>query len=118
MGYETRFLHALLLTVAVEGAVIVAMLRFFPGVNKWKIPLRRAVGAGVVPSVATLPYLWFVLPAFLTGYYLRTVIGEAGIILVETIILRLLLNLPLRDCAILSLLANIASILAGLAIFH
>ncbi|MBN1578896.1 MAG: hypothetical protein JW913_20210 [Chitinispirillaceae bacterium] len=118
MKYETLFLQALLLTIAVEGAVIAGAARFFPVLRRWKIPAARIIGAGIIPSIATLPYLWFVLPAFIASYSMKIVIGEVAIALIETVMLRLLINLPLRHCALLSLLANGASILAGLAVFR
>jgi hypothetical protein len=118
MIFETQFLLALAITVAAETAVIAAMLRLVPAMRKFNVPIPRIIGAGVVPSVATLPYFWLVLPAFVTSYHLRVLLGETTIFAVETVLLRLLINLPLRYCALLSFLANGASILAGLAVFR
>ena len=75
-------------------------------------------GTGVIPSVATLPYFWFILPAFVTAYHLRVLLGETTIFAVEAVLLRLLINLSLRWCILLSFLANGVSILAGLVVFR
>ena len=118
MQYETQFLYALLLTVGVEGLVVVPALRIIPGLRSVRFSLLRVIGAGVLPSAATLPYFWFVLPAFIQNYLPRVVIGEISIFLIEAILLRLIITIPLKYCMLLSLLANGASIGAGLVVFR
>ncbi|MBN1758116.1 MAG: hypothetical protein JW863_07360 [Chitinispirillaceae bacterium] len=117
MQYETRFLIALLLTTAVETAVIVTAALSIPFIRTEKPPLPYLIGAGIVPSALTLPYFWLVLPAYMKGYLPRIITGECGIFLIETVLILLLTRLPLRYCALLSFLANGASILAGRIIF-
>ena len=118
MQYETRFLLALLLTVAVETATILVAAYTVPFLRTAKLPLPRLLGAGIVPSVTTLPYFWLVLPAYLPGYLPKVIIGEGGIFLVETVLLLLLTRLPPGYCALLSFLANGVSIGAGLIVFR
>lgn len=118
MSYEIRFLQALALTVAAEGVVIIALMRLLPGVRRYGSSLTKTIVAGTLPSVATLPYLWFVVPALINTYAAQLIIGEVAVFAVETLIIRFLVNLPLRWCALLSLSANGASILAGLAVFR
>ena len=114
MLYETEFLRALLLTMSVETAVILTAAYTIPSLRTAKLPLPRLLGAGIVPSATTLPYFWLVLPAYLHSYLPRVIIGEGGIVLVETVLILLLTRLPLRHCALLSFLANGASIVAGM----
>jgi len=118
MRYESLFLCALVLTVAVEAAVIVTILRVVSGLGRQKYDAIRIVAAGVLPSVATLPYLWFVLPAFMSGYHVRVAVGEVAVFLVEAALLYLLLGVKPRYAALLSFVANSASIIAGLAVFR
>ena len=117
MQYEIKFLWALALTIVVEGVVIVGALRFSPLQPKRKISWQRCVVAGIVPSFSTLPYLWFVLPFFLKTYFLRTLSGEIGIIIIEALVLRYLTNIKWRRVTLLSFIANGASIIAGLIVF-
>ena len=117
MNYEIRFLFALALTLAVEGTVIIISLRILPTFRTRRVSWSRSIIAGIVPSVATLPYLWFIFPLVISDYYVRIVTGEIAIIGAETVVLRYLTNLSWRKVALLSLLANIASIAAGLLVF-
>jgi hypothetical protein len=118
MDYEIKFMEALALTVAVEAIVICMMIRLLPPLRRRSIPLLPMVAAGVIPSVATLPYLWFIAPAFIHPYGLQVGAGEVAIWAVETVMIRLLVNIPVRWCALLSFTANAASVLAGLAVFR
>jgi hypothetical protein len=117
MQYEIRFLWALVLTVVVEGAVIIAVLRFSPLLGKRKISWIRCIVAGSAPSFATLPYLWFILPLFLQVYPVRTIVGEITIVIVEAVLLRYLVNLKRQHAALLSFIANGVSVVAGLLVF-
>lgn len=114
MQYETQFLGALLLTVTVEATTIFIVSRSIPFIRSKKIPLLQLLGAGSIPSVATLPYFWLVLPAYIPAYLPRILAGESGIFIVETVLIMLITRLPLRYCALLSFIANGASIMAGL----
>ena len=118
MQYETHFLVALLLTVTIETAVIVTVVFSIPRLRALKPSLPRLIGAGIVPSTTTLPYFWLVLPVYIKDYLPRVIISECGIFCIETVLLLLLTKFPLRYCALLSLLANGASILAGLVVLR
>ena len=112
--FELRFLVSLLITVIVETAVIVCCLRFFFKITAQQLPMHRCIFAGFFASFATLPYLWFVLPAFVHSYPLLVTAGEAGVFIVEAMAYVFLLNLPFRKTVVLSALANSASIIVGL----
>jgi hypothetical protein len=113
---QALFLVALAVTVIVETAVILAMIRFVYKVPAINLSLARTLFAGFFASFATIPYLWFVLPAFLSPYSVQVLVGETGAILFEAIAYVFLFNLPFRRTIILSLVANLASITVGLLI--
>jgi hypothetical protein len=73
--------------------------------------------AGTLPSFATLPYLWFILPAFLSVYSLRLIAGECAVVAAETVFIRFIVPVKWWQAALLSLASNIASIIAGLLVF-
>jgi hypothetical protein len=116
ISFELRFLISLVITVAVETAVIIGCIRFLFKIPSLQLPLRRCLFAGFFASFATLPYLWFVLPAFVHPYPLQVTAGEAGVFIIEAVAYLFLLNLPFRKTAILSFLANLASIIVGLIV--
>ena len=116
--YEQHFLRALPLTVAVEACVVIALLRLLPALKKYPLSLLNVAAAGTVPSILTLPYLWFIMPLFIQNYTGRVVGGEITVFLAETVLLRVITGIPWRCNALLSFVANGASILAGLIVFR
>jgi hypothetical protein len=112
--FEVRFLISLAITVVVETAVIMCCIRFLFKIPSLQLSLRRCLFAGFFASFATLPYLWFVLPAFVHPYPLQVTAGEFGVFIIEAVAYQFLLNLPFRKTVILSFLANLASIIVGL----
>jgi hypothetical protein len=113
-SFELRFLISLLITVVVETSVILCCIRFWFKITSSQLPLHRCLFAGFFASFATLPYLWFVLPAFVHSYPLQVISGEIGVFVIEAVAYLFLLDLPLRKTVALSFLANLASVIVGL----
>lgn len=114
MDYEGMFLRALLATVAIETAVLWGLIRLIPIAGVAPSP-GRILAAGLLCSAATLPYLWFVLPAWIPEHRALLAIGEPAVTVLEGGILTLLgVAKPGRAMA-LSLACNLVSFLAGLA---
>jgi hypothetical protein len=114
--FELRFVISLLITVITETAVLVCFIRFFFKIGHEKLSTNRCLFAGFFASFATLPYLWFVLPAFIHSYLIEVIIGEAGVYLLEAIAYVYLLNMPFKKTFLLSASANTASIIVGLLV--
>ncbi len=114
MTYETRFLAALGVTIVSETAVLLALVRWLYRLTGADLPTRYCLGAGILASVATLPYLWFILPALIWAYLPRTILGEVGIVLIESIIYVLILRLPMGRALVASVIANTVSFTLGL----
>jgi len=114
MLYDQKFLFFLLLTLIVEIPIAVFFVRRF---YKYKeIKISKIVFAGLIASVLTLPYFWFVLPVYISSRSLYIFIGEVLIIFIEAIIYNQFLKLKLSNALIVSSVANIASIFLGLII--
>ncbi len=106
-SYELEFAQSLLLTIALESAAIVIISRYY--LHK-TFPPERVAFAGIFPSLATLPYVWFLFPLFFRGDYTGYMLfSELTVTLVETLILRMLLPLGWREALLLSVGANTAS---------
>jgi len=113
--YEIDFLYSLGLTIAIEGIVIMALLYFL---DREKLNSKNLLLAGVLPSFATLPYLWFVLPIFIVGnYFLYLLIGEVLVALVEMFIIKGVLEITFKKALFYSIVANVFSYGLG-AILH
>ena len=112
MFYETRFLIALLLTLIIE---IPVLLVFCKLIFRLKIKSFRIIFAGFLASVLTLPYLWFVLPAYINSVY-YIYIGETLVFLFEALIYNRLLNIKISKSLLVSFAANLTSFVIGLIV--
>ena len=113
MLYETYFLLALVTTWVIEIIVLIALLRF--AFKELSLPLVRIIGAGMLCTALTLPYLWFVLPPYIDAAYYVPV-GEALVFLAEAFVLNRLLGLSPQRALVCSFAMNAASYLLGLVL--
>ena len=110
MSYEELFLRSLVLTLLVEVPIVFVLSKYvYKLINKWNV-----VFVAVLASALTLPYFWFVLPAYISERTLYIIVGESVIILIEAFIFHRLLKLKIGQALLVSLIANLASILVGL----
>jgi len=116
MGYERLFLFSICFTIAVETAVLFLMVRKIYGIDAKKIPGALLFFSGFFASFATLPYLWFLLPAFLKDYWLLVVAGEAGVFLIEAAFYKFTLGIDAKKAIAISAACNAASFFLGLAV--
>jgi hypothetical protein len=114
MLYEQKFLLSLFLTLVAEVPVLFLFVKYIYKYTNIKTPIILFVG--VLASALTLPYLWFILPAFVFDRTLYILLGETIVILVETFIYFKLLKLNLRNAFICSLIANLVSIILGYSV--
>jgi hypothetical protein len=113
-SFESLFLISLGVTVFVETAVILCLIRLVFKITSSRLSWTRCFFAASFTSFATLPYLWFVLPAFIHPYPLLIASGELSVFIIEAAAYVFLLNLSFRRSLILSFFANLASIIVGL----
>jgi hypothetical protein len=110
---DDRFLVALAVTIAVETSVLLAAVRLVLRGAAPSVP--RTIAAGALASSWSLPYLWLLLPNYVSGWaYLP--VGELSVVAGEALVYRLVLSRRLRVCVGLSAACNLASYLAGLAL--
>lgn len=115
MPYELNFLVALGATVSIELAVIAIIAKLFlKKVNTFSNV--AVISAGLLPTMTTLPYIWFVFPYFIVDRQIYVISSESFAVIVESFILFVLLKRPLQHCFLISLLANMISVLLGLVI--
>jgi hypothetical protein len=110
--YETRFLLAQIMTVLIEMGVLLIFVWFIYGMKH--VSIKSILFAGTIASMITLPYLWFVLPAYFKEAVLQ---GEALAILVEGLIYSRMLDLSIAKAMIISSTANLVSFIFGLMFF-
>lgn len=110
---DDRFLLALLITVIVETVVLIAGSRFL--ITAPRPSTLKIVFVGALASSWSLPYLWFLVPRFVTGTaYLP--VGECLVIIGEAVVFRFVLELRYGQCLLLSALCNLSSMIVGLVL--
>lgn len=113
MIYEQHFLFSLLVTECVEIPVVAFLVK---RLYRYKdIRISKIIAVAFMASALTLPYFWFVLPAFVVSRAVYIFGGESLIIAVEAAIYKQLLGLKLSEAVVVSLAANISSVFLGLA---
>lgn len=114
MSYEKQFLISLLITLAIEMPLVFYLLVYF--FKNKEIAKSKIIFVSFLASTLTLPYLWFILPHLILDQALYYVLGEALVIFFEAIIFKQLFALKFSRAFIISLIANVASIIIGLLI--
>jgi hypothetical protein len=111
MSPQAKFLIALFFAIAVEtGVLFLLMTRVF------KVSGQRnsdVIYAGVMATASSLPYLWFVLPAFVRNYTVYTLIGEGAVAAWEALFYQMFFRIGFKRAAVLSITANAASWILG-----
>ena len=110
---DSIFLGCLALSLAVEVPILVAVVRLVQ--RSRPPPWPRVVGTGVLATATTLPYLWFLVPAFVHTPLYYWCVGEGLVIAVEAGIIAFVLQLPIRHSLLASALCNVASLGVGWA---
>ncbi len=112
--YEIDFLNSLLLSLVSESLTLYLLLqtKYFKEFNKVKT--QNILLVGILATVTTLPYLWFVVPAFVHNIVSYHIIGEFSVVFIESLIYFLFLKMDYKRLLIISFLCNAVSYLTGL----
>lgn len=111
LPHELEFLIALCLTISIELAVIVLLIKVF--YKKGQFNIREIAWSGVLPSMATLPYVWFVFPYFIANRHIYVISVEVFAVIVESLIIAFILRIGLKQGFLLSFAANMISATLG-----
>jgi hypothetical protein len=109
--YEVDFLKSFGMTIGLEITVLLILFNI-PVLRKSPEPKpanHKVILAGFFCTFATLPWLWFVLPAFVQDRFWYTLVGEVSIFLIEGVMLYLMLPLNILRAILYSFLANLVS---------
>ena len=114
MSYEQKFLFSLLLTLAVEIPVAILLVKSF--YKQKEIKISKIIIVGLIASALTLPYFWFVLPFYVSNRIAYIFFGEGAIVLIEAFVYYQFLQLKFPRAFVVSLVANIVSVVLGLLV--
>ena len=106
MIYEIYFLENLAYSVAIESIVILYLL-------PKDIKLIYRVGACILPTLTTLPYIWFIFPIFLGDGAFYRYFSELFAVVVEGWIIYLIANIKIKQAFFISFVANFISFFVG-----
>jgi hypothetical protein len=114
VSIQVLFLKAWLFTIAIETLLLFVVIRLWFKIPKAAISNALLLFAGIYCSATTLPYLWFVLPSFLSPYAVFLLVGETLVFLVEAVFYYFVLKIGMPRSLLVSLVCNAASFLGGL----
>jgi hypothetical protein len=112
-AYETQFLIALLITLAVETGLLFLVIRVLFRMPDSVVGDGVVLTAGILASLITLPYVWFVLPAYIHTHRTYVLTAESLVLVAETVILMILLRLHPARALVASAICNGASFIVG-----
>ena len=108
------FFYSLLLTVLIEVPIVSCMVVKSRDERKRKTTLRYIILISILASLFTLPLFWFLLPHIFASYAWYVILGEIGVIVIESIFYFYFLNLPLKKAFFVSFTTNVISMTIGL----
>lgn len=108
LAYVQRFLEALSLSVVIEAFIVLGLAMFFQ-------KNRRLALIGVLGTLCTIPYVWFVFPTLLWSFGPWIVpVGEGFAVLAEALLYRYFGGLRWPLALLFAIAANGASFLMPL----
>lgn len=119
LGYEAQFFAALTLTIIIEWPTLVFVARRIFKISPEDSSSRRLMFTAILASGATLPYIWFVLPAMVNlgaSFLLFAGISEAFAVGAEMCIFQAVLRWPWGRALIAACFCNAATFILGLCI--
>ena len=102
------YIVSVLITAVIEFAVVYLTAR---KLLKLTSPFSKLLAAGTIPSIVTLTAVFLIQQTVGLTFFGGLMILEGMITIAEAFLIRPILSVSLRDAAILSLLANVASFL-------
>ena len=111
--YETKFLHALVFTVTIETALLYVLIGYFFREVELKKNFWRILITGIICSGFTLPYIWFILPMFVSGKTAFAIIAETWAVIAEAVIIMWALRMKALKSFLLSFFCNAVSFILG-----
>ncbi len=112
MNYEIAFIWALFTTISIEtitagGLKLIFDRRFFSDLS-----LKKLICTVPFASLLSLPYFWFLYPAFFRGST-YVVLSEISAVIIESVFYRLFLTKKIKLAILLSLITNAISFFIG-----
>lgn len=117
INYSSMFLWALIFTCFIETLILFILMRFIFKINKNRIQNPLLILSGIFASFATLPYVWFIFPAFISNRFAFITISELFVFTIEAIFYFFMLRISFKKALSLSFVCNLFSFGLGLLIF-
>jgi hypothetical protein len=115
-SYDILFLESLVITIVVETAVLIGVVRKIFKIGRKKITYKYLFFAGFFCTFSTISYLWYLLPNMISDWVIYVIVGEFLVFLTESIMLFFILKLSIRQSLLASFLCNYISFVLGLII--
>lgn len=113
-SYELDFLLSLVLSLSLELATLLVLARFSYFQDFIQKGTLFLIFTGTIATSLTLPYLWFVLPAFFTERWTYLLFGEIAVTILESLVFMHLLERSFIKAFLASVICNSFSYSFGL----
>lgn len=108
------FLIAMLIAITMETLVLLVASKCL----KFKArPLPILLLAGSIPSIASLPWIWYIMPEFFEMRTLNIIIAEIIVVFCEALLIRLITTYKYNQSLILAFVMNLISYIIGRLLF-
>ena len=114
MNYEIQFLKALSLTIFIETIVLFLLGKIF--LKKERVNNYTLLLTGILPTFATLPYVWFIFPLFIKSQIGYHIFSETFAVVAESFMIMGLLRIKYSKAIMVSVICNMFSYIIGLLV--
>ena len=108
---------ALLVTLVLEITCLLFVVNALWGGKYRRMNQGRVIFAGAICSALTLPYVWFIIPYLVPGYWDYMITAESSAVVVEAFVYVRILSWCYRRAFVVSLICNAVSFCVGLLLF-
>lgn len=112
INYELLFLKSLLVSIVIETTVLWLLCKFL--LKSKNINLSTIIITGVLATMLTLPYLWFIFPKFIETKIYYHIVSELSAVFVESFVFLVVLKTNYKQSLGLSFACNAVSYISGL----
>ena len=111
-----RFLTSRIISIEVETLILFIIAELFR--KKDQITNKKLILFWVLPTIITLPLLWFVLPLIIWSWERYIIIWELLVTIVEAVIIKYWLKISRWKAILASIVCNLSSFIVWLIIFN
>lgn len=105
---EYRFLFSLFISLLIEVPILLWLLK-----NEKRFGFTNRVLLGSIATITTIPFVWFVFPAFISSWLISLILAELFVFGIEALFYKLVFRITFKKASIVSIICNVSSLIGG-----